>query len=109
VLCGQYCDQALCRRQALLSYFGEPPSRATAGSGSRCCDYCASPARAKEQASLLKSLGQGGSRSLAFASTETFIRRVSKPEYEDFSGMCEARTAPARRRGACAHDSAWEE
>jgi hypothetical protein len=93
LLCFQYCDQALCRRHALLTYFGEPKpaSRSAVPSGSRCCDYCAAPARAKEQAALLKSLAQGGGprSSLAFASTETFIRRVKKPEYEDFSGMCE--------------------
>lgn len=93
-MCVQYCDQALCRRHALLAYFGEPkpPSRSAVPAGSHsCCDYCAAPARAKEQAALLKSLAQGGGprSSLAFTSTETFIRRVKKPEYEDFSGMCE--------------------
>jgi hypothetical protein len=110
-VCFQYCDQALCRRHALLAYFGEPkpPSRSAVPAASHsCCDYCAAPARAKEQAALLKSLAQGGGgprSSLAFTSTETFIRRVKKPEYEDFSGMCEGlRGASAAVAKPCARE-----
>jgi len=55
----EYCLLAKgCRRQSLLSHFGE--SRLPLAAGSRCCDLCSAPAACAEAAARLSLVRLGG-------------------------------------------------